>query len=77
MMDFSNTYLGLGDCFFEKSQPTPVQEPQLFLWNSKLAEQLKVPKDLQKDSDALAQIFSGNHILPGSDPNGTSLSVSC
>ncbi|HJO11713.1 MAG: YdiU family protein [Gammaproteobacteria bacterium] len=67
-MVFSNTYTGLGERFYEKSQPTPVQKPQLFLWDAQLAEQLKIATDLQQDPDALAQIFSGNRILPGSEP---------
>ena len=67
-MVFSNTYMDLGERFYVKSQPTPVLEPQLLLWNSKLAEQLQISDGLQKDPEALAQVFSGNRILPGSDP---------
>jgi uncharacterized protein YdiU (UPF0061 family) len=60
--------MDLGERFYEKSQPTPVLEPQLLLWNSKLAEQLQISDELQKDPEALAQVFSGSRILPGSDP---------
>ena len=67
-MDFSNTYVGLGDRFYERSQPTPVQKPKLFLWNSNLAKQLGIAKHLPDNPAALASIFSGNHILPGSEP---------
>jgi len=70
-MRFSNSYVGLGEVFYERIRPTPVQNPQLFLWNSSLAEQLMIPDELKKDSVALAQAFSGNHILPGSEPIAT------
>ena len=67
-MNFSNTYIKLGNHFYEKSKPTPVQEPRLFLWNSELAEQLNVSEDLLMDPAALAQVFSGNQMLTGAEP---------
>lgn len=67
-MKFSNTYVGLNDVFYEKSRPTPVRNPQLFLWNTKLAEQLMISSNLAQDAATLANVFSGNHILPGSEP---------
>jgi protein adenylyltransferase len=70
-MNFSNTYAYLDDVFYERIRPAPVQEPQLFLWNSRLAGQLMIPNELKHDSDALAQVFSGNDILPGSEPIAT------
>jgi serine/tyrosine/threonine adenylyltransferase len=70
-MRFSNSYVGLGEVFYERIRPTPVRDPQLFLWNSSLAEQLMIPDELKNDSVALAQAFSGNHILPGSEPIAT------
>jgi serine/tyrosine/threonine adenylyltransferase len=70
-MNFSNSYASLDEIFYEKTRPTPVRNPQLFLWNSSLAEQLMIPNELNHDSDALAQAFSGNDILPGSEPIAT------
>jgi serine/tyrosine/threonine adenylyltransferase len=70
-MNFSNSYSCLDAGFYEKTRPTPVKDPQLFLWNSSLAEQLMIPPELKHDSLALAQVFSGNQILPGSDPIAT------
>ncbi|BFM15917.1 YdiU family protein [Maricurvus nonylphenolicus] len=67
-MQFSNTYIKLGERFFDPSHPTPVDNPQLFLWNSALADQLQIPQELQKDTDALAQYFSGNQLLEGAEP---------
>ncbi len=70
-MNFSNTYACLNEVFYEKTHPTPVLDPKLFLWNSSLAEQLMIPDDLKNDPIALAQVFSGNHIMPGSEPIAT------
>jgi len=70
-MNFSNSYAALDEVFYERTRPTPVQDPQLFLWNSNLAEQLMIPTEMKHDSDALAQAFSGNYILPGSEPIAT------
>ncbi len=70
-MNFSNSYACLDEVFYERIRPTPVQDPQLFLWNSSLAEQLMIPNELKHDSVALAQAFSGNYILPGSEPIAT------
>ncbi len=70
-MNFSNSYASLNEIFYERTRPTPVQNPQLFLWNSSLADQLLIPNELKHDSAALAQDFSGNYIIPGSEPIAT------
>ncbi|MCB2181274.1 MAG: YdiU family protein [Desulfobulbaceae bacterium] len=70
-MNFSNTYIGLGKDFYEKNRPTPVREPRLIMWNSRLAEQLMISNELKQDQIALGQYFSGNRILPGSEPIAT------
>jgi uncharacterized protein YdiU (UPF0061 family) len=70
-MNFSNSYTQLDEVFYKRTRPEPVQDPRLFLWNSNLAEQLMIPDELNHDAVALAQAFSGNHILPGSDPIAT------
>ncbi|MGB5156560.1 protein adenylyltransferase SelO [Desulfobacterium sp. N47] len=70
-MKFSNSYAKLDEVFYERIRPTPVRDPQLFLWNSSLTEQLMIPDELNNDPVALAQVFSGNHILPGSEPIAT------
>jgi uncharacterized protein YdiU (UPF0061 family) len=70
-MNFSNSYASLDEVFYEITRPTPVNTPRLFLWNSSLAEQLMIPDELKHDPVALAQAFSGNHILPGSEPIAT------
>ena len=70
-MNFSNSYASLDEIFYERTRPIPVKNPQLFLWNSDLAEQLMIPNDLKHDPVALAQAFSGNSTMPGSDPVAT------
>lgn len=70
-MNFSNTYASLGSIFYENTRPTPVSKPRLFLWNSSLADELMIPDELKVDSPTLAQFFSGNQIIPGSEPIAT------
>lgn len=67
-MDFSNTYIDLGQRFYEKSLPTPVAQPSLLLWNKQLATQLKITTALEKDDEMLAAIFAGNRLLEGTEP---------
>ncbi len=67
-MNFSNSYLQLGQDFYEKSLPTSVRDPKLLLWNHDLATQLMSTQELAQDANTLAQFFSGNKLLPGSDP---------
>ncbi|MEM7019070.1 MAG: YdiU family protein [Pseudomonadota bacterium] len=70
-MNFSNTYINLGARFYEESLPTAAPNPQLFLWNSKLADQLNIPAQLQGDCGALAEVFSGNRLFEGAKPVAT------
>ncbi|MGD9138573.1 MAG: protein adenylyltransferase SelO family protein, partial [Desulfobacterales bacterium] len=70
-MNFSNSYASLDEIFYERIRPTHFPDPKLFLWNSSLAEQLMIPDELKNDSAALAQAFSGNSIMSGSDPIAT------
>lgn len=66
-MQFSNSYVGLGEGFYQRIEPTQVATPKLFLWNRSLANRLGVPEHLQQDRSALANFFSGNSIFPGSE----------
>lgn len=70
-MNFANTYIKLGEPFYQRSQPTPVSAPKLLLWNQALAEQIGIPETWQSDTDSLAQYFSGNQLLPGAEPIAT------
>lgn len=70
-MKLSNTYSMLGEVFFQETLPVPVKKPQVILWNSSLAEQLSISGELSSDPIALAHFFSGNKLLPGSEPIAT------
>ena len=61
----------MDELFYERTQPVPVPNPRLFLWNSSLANELMIPNELEGDPTALAEVFSGNRILPGSEPIAT------
>ena len=62
---FDNSYARLPPEFFAKVLPTPVVAPRLVKFNAPLADAL----GLHLAADAkLAAIFSGNVLLPGSEP---------
>lgn len=67
-MNLKNSYLALGEDFFQRVNPKPVSDPNLFLWNAELAAKLGLPKALTQDTEALSQYFSGNKIFPESTP---------
>jgi uncharacterized protein YdiU (UPF0061 family) len=67
-MKLSNSYAQLGDIFFENTRPEPVKRPQLFLWNSRLAEELMLFEQTGLSAEELAEVFTGNKLLPGSEP---------
>lgn len=63
---FKNSYLALGDVFFEKRKPTPVSQPGLIKFNHDLAAELGVSGNL--DDAFLADVFSGNLIHDSCEP---------
>jgi uncharacterized protein YdiU (UPF0061 family) len=63
---FDNSYATLPEPFFSRVRPTPVEAPVLIRFNRPLALELGLDADAL-EADAAA-IFSGNEILPGSDP---------
>nr|WP_320048711.1 YdiU family protein [uncultured Desulfuromonas sp.] len=67
-MELFNSYLELGEGFYEKTRPTTVAAPQLLLWNQALAEDLGLPPTLTTDPTTVAEIFSGNRLLPNVQP---------
>jgi len=71
-LKFSNTYIGLGEKFFQRTLPEKVASPCLLLWNEKLAAQFNLSSDLQagslEEESLFSQYFSGNNILQGSEP---------
>ena len=66
-MKFSNTYIQLGEKFYQRGLPEKVASPTLLLWNKTLANSLFISEDLQNDHHLLSQYFSGNKELKGSE----------
>ncbi len=67
-MKFSNTYINLGEQFFQRTLPQNVTSPKLLLWNEAIANSLLIPQSLQNDNVLLSQYFSGNQLLNGAEP---------
>ena len=64
---FDNSYARLPAAFHTQVNPTPVAEPRLVLFNDPLALSLGLDPAAFTGPDAAA-IFTGNEILPGSEP---------
>lgn len=67
MLKFDNTYTGLPEQFFARVKPARVPEPELIKFNRELAIRLGAKANAYSDN-GLARIFSGQDLLPGSDP---------
>jgi uncharacterized protein YdiU (UPF0061 family) len=64
---FGESYARLPAHFYTRIDPTHVADPRLIGFNSALAAELGL--DVRGlDDDALAEIFSGNVVVPGSSP---------
>ena len=69
IFNFNTSYQSLGDSFFELVNPTPVQSPNLLLFNQALAKELGLQLDQTEESvGAFTQILSGNQRAEGSTP---------
>ena len=67
MFRFDNTYVRLPEKFYARVAPARVPKPELIKWNAELAEQLGAQAESPPDTD-LAEIFTGQKLLPGSEP---------
>ncbi|MDX3928820.1 MAG: YdiU family protein [Shinella sp.] len=66
LISFDNSYARLPERFFARVEPTAVEAPLLVKFNRALAEELGLDAAaLERDG---AEIFSGNRLLPGSEP---------
>ena len=63
-MNISNSYLSLGEQFYQKINPKPVSNPQMFLWNANLETDLNLSKNLLLSQPQMLDVFSGNVIHP-------------
>ena len=67
MINFSNTYEFLPEDFFQKVMPDNFSKPHLIKFNESLANQIGISME-DTTEEEIAQIFSGQKILPGSTP---------
>ena len=61
-MKFTNSYIDLGEEFFQRVLPQKVPAPKLLLWNGELASSLFFTSEQQEDHEQLSQYFSGNEL---------------
>ena len=64
---FDNSFVKLGEKFYAKLNPTPVEQPEIIKLNDELSHKLGIDLEVLESKD-WASIFSGNRILPGSEP---------
>jgi len=64
---FDNHFARLGDAFFARAQPAPVDVPTIIQFNTDLARELGITTD-GVDDEELAGIFSGNVLPAGAEP---------
>jgi len=65
-LDFRHTYSALPSRFYVRVNPTPVPDPRLIVFNTRLAEDLGLdPKIFEPEA---AAIFSGNRLPEDADP---------
>lgn len=62
-----STYCKLPDVFFSKLSPTPVRQPELLIFNDKLAEQIGLNVSVMNEAER-AQLLSGNLVPDGIEP---------
>ena len=64
---FDNTFARLPETFFRRVSPTPLPEPYLVSFNAKAAELIGLDP-LESKKAEFVEYFTGNKILPGSEP---------
>jgi len=64
---FDNHYARLSERLYERENPIPVAAPKLEAFNEPLGQQLGIDR-LKLGDEVLSAIFSGNEVLPGSEP---------
>ena len=67
MFRFDNTYARLPEKFYARVAPAKVPKPELIKWNTELAGQLGAQAESPPDVE-LAEVFTGQKLLPGSEP---------
>ena len=64
---FDHSYSRLPDLLFARCNPTPVRNPQIVLYNERLADELGLPPSFTQDAD-LAELLGGNLMPAGAEP---------
>lgn len=64
---FDNRFAQLPEVFYRRTQPQPVEAPQLLLYNAALGEELGLELG-EYDNETLAALFAGNQLPAGADP---------
>ena len=64
---FKNSYSNLGRDFYQSIKPTPVQNPELIIFNQVLSDELGLA-ETAFSSSAGASVFAGNSIPGGAEP---------
>lgn len=67
MFRFDNTYVRLPESFYARVRPAGVPKPELIEFNTELARRLGARTESLSE-DELAAIFTGQKLLPGSEP---------
>jgi uncharacterized protein YdiU (UPF0061 family) len=67
MFQFDNTYARLPEKFYARVTPAKAPKPELIKWNTELARQLGAGAGSPPDGE-LAEVFTGQKLLPGSEP---------
>lgn len=67
LFNFQNTYHTLPNAMYAKITPDPVSNPELVVFNQKLAEELTLGSD-HYQTQKLTYILSGNQLPEGSEP---------
>ncbi|MCA1624216.1 MAG: YdiU family protein [Acidobacteria bacterium] len=64
---FDNTYARLPEMFYRRVKPTPLPAPYLVSFNEKAAELIGLDAE-KADKPEFVEYFTGNKLLPGSEP---------
>ncbi|KAL0490656.1 UPF0061 [Acrasis kona] len=72
-INHNNVYANLTDSFYSIAIPTPVSNPYLISFNTRVANLIGIDFTLN-DTDKMIQYFSGNKLIPGSKPIAMSYS---
>lgn len=67
LFNFQNTYSQLPPVLYSKGNPDPVSQPELVVFNRKLAAEMGLGSD-QNNEELLAEVLAGNQLPGGSEP---------